>query len=173
MQNNNSGWTSKPIAEIEYGSTQWVIERDKRLAAWEASKTALEAAKASEMELRKAFVDFSFDPTKKEGTERIELHNGFEAKAVKKLNWSLVSPIEGISVPDAVESALDRIEAIGEVGKFIASRLVKWTPELSKSEYNKLAEIPEGGKIKEIIDTVIQTKEGAPTLEIIQPKGKR
>lgn len=166
--NENAGWGSNVPAAPEYGSPQWVIERDRRLAAWEQSKIDLETAKAREMELRKEFVDFSFDPNKKEGTERIDLNNGYQAKAVKKLNYTFKSDREGVEVADAVDLALQRLEAVGPEGKFIASRLVKWTPSLSLSEYRDLAP-----QFKAVIDPVIETKEGAPSLEIVAPKGKK
>ena len=164
----NTGWGAAVQPEPEYGSPAWVVKRDALLAAWEASKTALETAKADEMAARKAFVDFSFDPNKREGTERIELHNGYEAKAVKKLNYTFKSYDPEIEVADAVDITLQKLEATGPEGKFIANRLVKWTPSLSLSEYRDLAP-----QYKAIVDTVIETKEGAPTLEIVAPKGSK
>lgn len=171
--NDQSGWTQTPAPELVKGTPEWIAERDRQLAAWEASKIALEAAKAAEMEARKAFVKFAFNHEKLEGTERIPLHNGYEAKAVKKLNYNLVSHTEGVSTVDAVDAALTRIEAVSDEGKFIAERLVKWTASLSISEYRKLDETPNGQKFKAIIDEVVETSEGAPTLEIVPPKGQR
>ena len=159
-------WQGKQ--EIEHGSKEWIAERDRILMAWETSKTVLEKAKADEMSLRKQFVQFSFNPDKKEGTERIELGNGYEAKTVKKLSYKLVSTNEGVPVHEAVNKMLDQLEEASEEGAFIAKRLVKWTCELAKSEYTKLE--PD---LKKIADTVIETVEGAPTLEIIAPKGSK
>lgn len=167
MEQAPSVWTSKPT-EFEYGSPQWVVERDRLIAVWEADKVKLETAKADEMESRKAVVDFSFDPENKKGTERIALHNGFELKTVKKLNYSFMSPVDGVEVVDAVDKALQQIEAMGDDGKFIAERLVKWSATLSMTEYNALAP-----QYKTVIDTVIKTTEGAPTLEIVAPKGTK
>lgn len=158
--------------ELIKGSIEWLKERDSILADWEQAKTILETAKADEMMLRKKFVDFSFDHTKTSGTERIELANGYEAKAVKKETYHLVSYKEGLPVADAVDEILAAIEkADKEAGKFIANRLVKWTPELVVSEYKKVSE--EYPKIKTIIDKVIETRQGAPTLEIVPPKGTK
>lgn len=170
---NNNGWSQNPPAALIKGTPEWLAERDRLLAKWEADKAALEKAKADEMESRKAFVKFAFDNEKLEGTERIELNNGYQAKAIKKLNYCLVSPIEGVSVVDAVDLALTEIEALGPEGKFIADRIVKWSADLSVSEYRKLDEIPNGEKIKSIIDRVVETREGAPTLEIVPPKGSK
>lgn len=168
-----NGWGQKPAAELIKGTPEWIEERDRLLAAWEASKVTLEKAKADEMELRKQFVKFAFSTDKLEGTERIPLHNGYEAKAVKKLNYNLKSPVEGVPVVDAVDAVLTKIEEASPEGKFIADRLVKWTATLSVSEYRKLDETSEGKRIKSLIDEVVETSEGAPTLEIVPPKGAR
>ena len=165
---NNEGWGSNVAPVPERDSPAWIVMRDAKLAAWEASKKAIEDAKAEEMRLRKEFVDFAFDPGKREGTERIELHNGYEAKAVKKLNYGFRPLREGQSINDAVDEALSELEKSGPQGKFVADRLVKWTAALSLTEYRELS--PEH---KAIFDKVVETKDAAPTLEIVAPKGKR
>lgn len=168
----NNGWGQPAPAALIKGTPEWFAERDRILGAWEASKVALEKAKADEMNLRKEFVKFAFDNEKLSGTERIDLANGYQAKAVKKLNYKFVAP-EGVKVADAVDKALTEIEAIGGEAPFIADRLVKWTADLSLTEYKALDDSEIGRKIKAKIDTVIETTEGAPTLEIIEPKGSR
>lgn len=137
------------------------------LLQWETAKQELEAAKAREMDLRKQCVAIGFDPDKKSGTERVELGGGYEAKAVKKINYGFVKNPEGKTDKRAIDAALSKIEADGEVGMMIAERLIKWTPDLSLTEYKQLP-----AKYKPIIDAVIVTSDGAPTLEIIPPKGK-
>ena len=169
---NNTGWGQPPAPQLIKGTPEWFAERDCVLAAWEASKLALEVAKEKEMQLRKDFVKFAFDNSKDSGTERIELANGYQAKAVKKVNYKFAAP-EGVKVVDAVDKALTVIEALGGEAPFIADRLVKWSAELSIGEYNKLDESETGRKIKAIINGVIETTEGAPTLEIIPPKGTK
>lgn len=168
----NNGWGQPAPAALIKGTPEWLAERDRILAAWEASKVTLEQAKADEMDLRKQFVKFAFDNEKLSGTERIDLANGYQAKAVKKLNFKFVAP-EGVKVVDAVDKALTEIEALGGEAPFIADRLVKWTADLSVGEYNKLGESETGRKVKALIDGVIETTEGAPTLEIVEPKGSR
>ncbi|URA06966.1 hypothetical protein Pfeifenkraut_BL30069 [Xanthomonas phage Pfeifenkraut] len=169
----NNGWTQNPPAELIKGTPEWFAERDRILAAWEASKLTLEKAKEDEMNLRKEFVKFAFDNEKLSGTERVELNNGYQAKAVKKLNFKFVSRDENVKVVDAVDKSLTEIEALGGEAPFIADRLVKWSADLSVGEYNKLTESETGRKIKAIIDNVIETTEGAPTLEIVPPKGSK
>jgi len=157
---------NKETGEVtNYTDEQFIAERDKRLLQWQEAQTALATAKDKELELRKLAVEFSFDQNKDKGTERIELGNGYQAKAVKKINYGFVKNEENKTDKDAIESALEKIEADGPTGELIAERLISWSPSLSQSEYKNLC--PEH---KEIIDEVIVTTAGAPTLEIIPPK---
>lgn len=162
--------TNKETGEVKnYTDAEFEAERTRLLVEWEAQKAALEVAKEKEMTARKAVVDFAFDPNKTSGTERIELGNGYQAKAVKKINYGFVKDAEGKLNKRAIDKALEKIEKIGgPVGELIAERLVKWTPDLSLTEYKQLDE-----KYKKVIDEVIVTTEGAPTLEIIAPKAPK
>lgn len=154
--------------------TDKITWRDHLLRMWEQSKEVLEAAKAAEMEQRKAVVDFAFDPNKKSGTERVELANGYELKAVKKINYGFVKAADGKGVDkNAIDNALSKIEHNADgsenpVGALIAQRLVKWDPSLSLSEYKLLS-----AEHKAAIDAVIVTTDGAPSLEIVPPKGAK
>jgi len=143
-----------------------VLGRDYLLMKWKASQELLEQAKADEIVWRKRVVDFAFDPEKKKGTERIDLGAGYQLKAVKKINYGWIKGPDGKKVnKDAIETALGKIEETGPAGALIADRLVTWKPDLSLTEYEKLP-----AELKPIIDAVIVTTEGAPTLEIIPPK---
>lgn len=143
-----------------------VLYRDYLLEQWEEAKAALERAKAYEMDTRKAIVAIAFDPNKQAGTERVALHNGYSLKTVKKLNYGFVKTSDGKLDKNAVDNALRAIE-VKPNGELIAERLVKWDPSLSLTEYKLLP-----ADMKAIIDTVIVTTDGAPTLEIEAPKGK-
>lgn len=149
------------------GSPEWIAERDTLILAWDKAKADLEAAKALEIELRKKVVSFSFDPEKKSGTECVELGNGFELKAVKKITYGFVQNDKGLVDKRAIETALEKLEKDGPAGEMVAERLIKWKPELSLTEYKLLED-----KYKKIIDKVIVTKDATPTLEIIKPKVK-
>jgi hypothetical protein len=145
-----------------------VLYRDFLLEQWEVAKAALEKAKTDEMELRKKVVKIAFSADKLSGTERVPLYNGYELKGVKKLNYGFVKRADGEGIDkNAIDAALSAIEKDGEVGKLIAQRLVKWDPSLSLTEYKLLSV-----EHKKAIDAVIVTSDGAPTLEIIPPKGK-
>lgn len=143
-----------------------VEERDRRLAVWDEAKKVLEAAKTSEMEARKAVADYCF-PNPKEGTNRIELNNGYALKCVAKLNYKIAAPNDRI---DAIE---DEAGKLGNEGTFLIERVITWTPAFSKSEYNKLdTNLPVHAKIKALVDSVLEITPGAPALTLEEPKAK-
>lgn len=126
--------------------------------------------KAKEMDLRKYIVSRAF-PQKEEGTNTKELGNGYELKAVIKYNYKL-------SDNDVVEKTLQEIAAIGNEGSFIADRLVGWTPNFYKTEYNKLQDDAAAGnenakKILKLCEKMLTITDAAPTLTIKEPKVKK
>lgn len=138
--------------------------RDAKILQWQEAVKTLAAAKEAEAALRKEVLSgaFNFDPEAlREGTENVELGQGYKLKAVFKINRSFAGGQE------AVEKALQKIEKTGPEGEFIAERLVKWKPELSVTEYKKLPE-----KFKKLFDEVVTSKEAMPTLELVAPKSK-
>lgn len=135
--------------------------RDMKIMQWQEANCKLAEAKVIELALRNEVVSMNFIDHKESGTENVELGNGYKLKAVFKLNYSLNN------TDDAVDKALSKLEKAGAEGAFIAERLVKWKPELSISEYNKL-----DTKFKKIIDEVIKTSPGTPSLELVEPKSK-
>lgn len=159
---------NKTTGEIEtFTQEQFEAKRNKMLVQWEQVKKQLESAKEQEMQLRKQIVDFAFDQNKNSGTERVELGNGYELKAVKKVSYGFIKGNDNKINKSAIEKALQKIEKDGAAGELIAERLVQWNPTLSLTEYKLLSD-----KHLKAINEVIVTTEGAPTLEIIEPKAK-
>lgn len=135
--------------------------RDAKILQWQEAVKALAVAKEAEAALRNEVIAANFAEHKDEGTENVELGNGYKLKAVFKLSYTLDNKEEG------VDKALTKLEKMGAEGQFVAERLVRWKPELSVSEYKKLDE-----KYKKVIDTVLTTKPGLPSLELVEPKSK-
>lgn len=129
------------------------MTRDEKIMAWNEAKKTLDAAKAAEMEMRKAIVDAEFDVAHV-GTQNVELGNGWKLKAVVKESYKLDKDA------DKVEDMLDKLE------DWQADRLVKWTPTLSVSEYKKL-----DAEDKAKVDAVLTVSPSSPTLELVAPKG--
>lgn len=169
----DSGMTEAELAALDKEDARFIRYRNEILADWEAAKKQLDAAKELEMELRKKFVSVATSADKISGTENVDLGEGWKAKTVKKVTYKLGSKVEGVSARDAVDAALQKIEALGDEGHFIAERLVKWTADLSLSEYKALDEHPRGPEIKALLSPVLTIDSGAPTLEIVPPKSKK
>lgn len=145
-------------------SLNQTASRDAKILQWQESVKALAAAKDAEAALRREVLTdcFGFDPDAlREGTENVELGNGYKLKAVFKISRNLNNE------NDAVDKVLSKIEKTGPEGQFVAERLVKWKPELSISEYKKLPE-----KFRKMIDEVVTSKEATPSVELVEPKSK-
>lgn len=135
------------------------LTRDQAILLWLKARKDLNTARLAELNMRNLIVGNEFPSGVPEGTNTIELGNGYKLKATGVLNYSLDK--------DAVESALDAIEATSPEGKFIAERLVGWTPQLSVAEYRTLPP-----NIKALIDRVLTIKPGQSQLEFYEPKVK-
>lgn len=166
-------WGETPaITEPAVGSPEWCAERDRLLLKWQESQKALAIAKETEMEDRKAAAAFVLDATeKKEGVNNHDLGGGYTAKVTRKVNYKLVGG------NDKIIETEEAVEKVGNEGKFIIERLIKWTAELSVSEYKKLvADAKDGSatarKVLEIVTPIVETTDGAPALEIKEPKAK-
>jgi hypothetical protein len=143
----------------------WCAERDRILAEWEAAKITLGKAQETEMTSRKLAQLFAFGPNAKEGMNNQPLNNGFTLKFGKKLNYNLTAPVAKI------DEAEDKAKALGERAALLFERCVFWTPEFSKSEYNKLdTSVPEDAEVKKLVDGLLEIKEATGSLEIKAPK---
>lgn len=183
-ETSNAGWTTGPANGPDYrnmpieqllkldphalqGDAK-IIVRDRLLQHWDITKKTLAHAKEVEMSYRVACVAILADPSQTKGTQNVELGNDYKAKMVLKESKSFIKGDDGKIDKRAIDRALSRIEQSGENGPLIAERLVKWTPDISETEYKLLP-----ANLKAIIDKVLVTKAGAPTLEIVEPKAKK
>lgn len=168
-----SGWPSDAAKAIPDEQ-----DLDKILVKWQAAKLALAVAKETEMNLRKQAFNLGFGEDADEGTNKLELGNGYELKGVKKLNYKLVVPtgFDG-AVVDAVDECAERFAKISNEGGFIADRLFKYSVDLSISEYRLLAEDAKVNEIKNKLlnelNKILEISEATPTLEIKEPKAKK
>lgn len=146
------------------------MNEDQLLMAWDDIKKAIEVAKAQEMDLRKYIVNRAF-PKKHEGMNTCELGNGYELKAQVKFNYNLADN-------DTVENCLAKVASLGNQGPFIANRLVSWKPNFLLTEYRQLEEDASKGEkfaqeVLKAIQPMLTISDGAPTLEIKEPKAKK
>lgn len=146
------------------------LNQDQLLMKHKKLQEDIAALKEEEMTLRKYIVDRAF-PQKQEGTNTLELGNGYELKAVVKYNYKLADN-------DTVDKILQEIAAIGNEGPFIADRLVSWTPNFLKTEYTNLQEEAAKGNenakaILKLTEKMLTITDAAPTLTIKEPKAKK
>lgn len=122
---------------------------------WYTVQEKLSKLKNEEQLLRqKIFKGIFLDP--KEGTNSVELGDGFVIKGKRVINRT---------VDDAAYKA--SIEELAKAG-IPTDEIVRYKPELVISTYRKLTE-----EQKHIMDTVLIVKDGMPALEIIKPKRVR
>ena len=161
--------TNPETGEVRnFSEAEYIAERDRLLVDWQAKKAALEVAKEDELTARKLAVMFMHDPAKSGTTENVELGGGYKATMKVPVRYGFIQNADGKTDKARIEKALSKIEKTGQAGELIAERLVKWTPELSLTEYKQLPD-----NFRKIIDDVIVTSEGTPTLEIKEPKAKK
>lgn len=147
------------------------MNEDALLLEWQKKKDAIETAKAEEMDLRKYIVKREF-PKPTEGMNNKDLGNGYVLKAAIKYNYNLADN-------DTVEATLEKLSKLGNAGSAISDRLVSWKPNFLLTEYRQLQEDKEKGmqfasQALNIINEMLTITEGAPTLEIKEPKkGKK
>jgi hypothetical protein len=162
-------WSSTVWPTIDTSNHWDKLSQDELLTMHLKLKQQVEKAKADEMELRKYIVNRAF-PEKHEGTNTLELGNGYELKAGIKFNYQLADN-------DIVERTLDAIAKVGNTGPFIADRLVSWKPSFLLTEYRNLTDAaPHSAEAQEILALVgnmLTITDAAPTLEIKEPKAKK
>ena len=160
----NQPWPSVSSNSLE------AMSEDQLLMLWDSKKKAIELAKEEEMDLRKYIVGRAF-PKKQEGMNTKELGNGYQLKAAIKYNYNLADN-------DTVEEKLNKISSLGNMGPFIADRLVSWKPSFLLTEYRQLCEDEAKGdkfakNVLNIVNEMLTITEAAPSLEIKEPKGKK
>jgi len=136
---------------------------DEALAHWQRAKIALQQWKDHEQELRRYIVEHGgfFDPTKDKGTETVELGNGYKLKAKKSISYKVANK-EGEAF-----DVLSKLTALGEVSAHKAKKIFRFDAELRLSEYKEL-----NNSERALVDSVLTTKPGMPTLELVEPKAK-
>lgn len=154
------------IASLPQTDPRWIAERDRLLAKWEAEKLVLSAAKESEMQSRVAVGEFQF-PTamRKSGVNKAPLNNGFQIKLGHTVNHKIVASNQAVEDAEAIAPTL------GNEATFLFDRIITWEAKFSVGEYKKLDPLSEEhAKVKQLVDTLIEVSNGAPSLEIVAPK---
>lgn len=166
-----------PVAETPEAFKRRLTEE---VQTWTEAKEKLTEAKDKEMSARLTLTSTCF-PTPKKGTQRYALDGGYNVKLAFGWNYSL--GIKGkvseqgteVSIYDQVVELEGQINALGPEGSLLVERLIKWKPELSATEYEKLAR-NEASEVevqaKALIDEILTVSPKSPTLDLEEPKPK-
>lgn len=146
MENNQV----EPVETVE-------AKRDRVIVEWKTAQSQLAYWKELESARRIEALTVCFETPPDSGTVNYELGKGFILKAVFKENYKLDEK--------NLDAALDKIEKMGEAGELIVNRVIRWKPELSKTEYDAMP-----AKMREILDTVVIVTPGTPSLTLVTPK---
>lgn len=133
-------------------------ETMNKLAAWQelVAKIKAEAKPLidQEMAMRKELFA-ELIPNPKEGTQYIELANGWRLKGIHKLDRKID------------EAALDGVKEQLRQNGVNPDLLVEYKPSLKSATYKELT-----AEQKAIFDHALIMKPGSPTLELVPPKEK-
>lgn len=141
-----------------------LANRDQLLMDWRAKKAVLEAAKKAELEARLQIVEMLHDPSRSGSTETTDLGHGYKLKIKVPVYYGFVKNSDDKLDLDKIEHILETIETDSEYGKIAAQNIIRWKPELSVTEYKNLQV-----KYRLLIDDVLVTSEGTPSVELIEP----
>jgi hypothetical protein len=150
--------------------------RDNLIIEWRAKAAEFKAIQEEERQLRAKVVATMFpNPTK--GTNRFQLGGGYALKLANTFkaelgNKDLLDPDtnEKIPINKQVEWVEDQIAELGDDAMSIASSIIKWKPECSLSEFEKLDATEMQLKIKALIEPIMTIKQNSPQLELEVPK---
>ncbi len=123
---------------------------DDIVSRWERAKATLDAAKKLEMGLREEIVQEHFK-SNDVGTFHFDVPDGRDLVCVKKLSYRLDR--------DGAWAAQDQLRPM--LGAEIAARLIKWSPELSLTEYKLLP-----AEARSILEPAMTIKPATPTLAL-------
>ena len=133
---------------------------DHKIMEWIALEKQLEDLKAREMELRlEISQSHLFDPSKEKGTQTVHLGNDCRLKC-RRVQYTKV---ENGNYQAA--AAVIQLRNLGGEAAKRADRVLKFNATLSETVYKECR--PEE---KAIIDPLLTTKPGKPTLEFLPPK---
>jgi hypothetical protein len=133
---------NQQTAELNSANIGGAVTAWKQLAEW------LEAAKAREIEMRKAIFHYFF-PQPKEGANNFRA-DGIHVKATHKINRSL-----DVAALDSVMPQLP--EAYRHVGV-----LIEYKPDFKLTVYREMPE-----EYRKVFEQALSIKEGSPQLEIL------
>lgn len=126
-----------------------------KLTLWQQTKAQAEQLVATEKRLREELFSVAF-PAPVEGTNNVDLPEGWKLKGVLKINRTLDEA--------ALPAVMDAVRGMN----FNSDRLVRYKPELALKDYKALPE-----NVRHVFDAALTIKPGLPTIELVPPKEKK
>lgn len=140
-------------------------DRVQLITEWKAANDQLTELKAKEHALRQALVSSTFDATKLEGTESVDIGYGYQLRVTKELAYN------GTDANGEITALLDLLNA--RQASELADNLVRWKPDIAKKTYREvfsLATQYNDATILEALHKAVTLKPGMPQLEMVPPK---
>lgn len=181
----SEGWPSAAVADVlpavapAETPEAFAARRETEIRTWLGMKASATLAVDSERAMRTTVTATCF-PVPTKGTQRIDLGNGYKLKLVYKLTHKLGNADatneagEKILIRTQIQALEDAIiEKHGDIGEALLKRLIKWTPELSATEYDKLDKSNNvEADIAATISELLTIAPATPSLEFEEPKEK-
>lgn len=153
------------------------MRRNAEIQAWQGNKLLAESAVKVERDSR-AKVTATLFPTPNKGTQRYDLGGGYKVKLQHTLTYSLGDKDKTTDdgLPYTIEQQVLDLEAAITAkypveGPLLLKRLIKWKPEISGSEYEKLDKSNEiEAAVQTMISEHLTVKPGSPQLAFEEPK---
>lgn len=149
------------------------IEMSAKLTEWKKVKVELNAAKAKEAELRKDLVLALFNTNVDDGTETLNIGNGWKLKAIKSLDYKAEN--DNVAL-DALEDLMCRFPGGGQMFE----ELIRFKPEVSVTAYKtalsiwlNTLEASTRMFVSAAITDVITIKPASTQLELVDPNVKK
>lgn len=144
---------------IQNASTLVFEDRETLILFHAEIATVAAYSKYLEMLWRLKVADDCFPEHAEEGTETLELGEGWKLTAAFKNSYK----VDEATIRDDLQKVSDLGAAYGEAVK----GLIKYKPEVSVTVYKTLSD-----EIKDIINNSLTIKPGVPTLKLIEPNAK-
>lgn len=163
--------------KVEETEEQRKRRQDAEVQTWLDAKTEAAKWKDEEMQAR-TVVSSSFFPTPKKGTQYAPLGGGWRIKLVHGWNYKLGDSGRigddglAVSIETQVRELEAKIEALGPEGAMIVNRVIRWKPELSATEYLRLADESSTDIEKEafeLVTAMLEISPKSPTLDMVEP----
>lgn len=147
----------RKVTNLKLTTTKMNIDR---LNEWYEVQEQLVEIKKRESALRKEVIGDFYPTHKEEGTENVDLDEGYKLSCVFKLNYEFDKNAD-------LEKLREELRATGEDGIAAVEELFKLKIELSTTAYKKLPP-----SLEKIVKPYITIKEATPSLKIVAPKEK-